>query len=353
MPPFRLIRMRSHALLGLSCMVLVVGPGGASCNDRSAQPSVASRSEQDPKPELPSGCRALPGSIVVDGRWDRIEHEASGVAMRYIPPGEYVMGSPASDGLRAVDEQSHRRVIRKGFYLGETEVTVGQWRRFVGLTGYRTDAERGTPWHDYTRGGFVTSRQGKGEWCDAAQWMNPFPHLPDYRLVDAHPVVMVSWSDSMSFCEHYALSLPSEAQWEWACRAGANTQFPWGRTSTGISRYANVADAGARQKFALMAACAEDDGAALLASVGSYEANAYGLRDMVGNVAEWCRDSYKANYPADGAGDEAATGSGMEKVARGGSWFHLPVECRPAYRMGNQSVALRNDYLGFRVALVP
>jgi len=299
-------------------------------------------------PKPPAGCKVASGAKVVDGVWDRIEHEASGIVLRYVPPGEFTMGSPANEEGRSDDERQHRRVIEKGFYLGETEVTVGQWRRFAQGSGYRTDAERGVKYGDNRDGGYTTKPDGGYEWHADASWENPFPLLRDYRLDDQHPVVQVSWNDATKFCTHHGLTLPSEAQWEWACRARSKTRFPWGAGEEGGERFANVADQSAKRRFSSWTTFGFDDGQALLAKVGSYEANRYGLKDMIGNVWEWCADGYQKEYPGDGA-TEAPAGAGASRVLRGGSWYNVPAGCRAAYRGGNEPSYLSVN-LGCRAA---
>ena len=227
-------------------------------------------------PQPPSGCKVAAGAKVVDGVWDRIEHEASGIVLRYVPPGEFTMGSPANEPDRFDNETQHRRVIAKGFYLGETEVTVGQWRRFAQASGYRTDAERGVKVGDSREGGMTCTPGGGTRWHGDASWENPFPLLRDYRLEDQHPVVQVSWNDASKFCQHHGLVLPSEAQWEWACRARSKARFPWGTGEEGGERFANVKEQAAQRRFSCWTTFEFDDGHALLAKVGSYEANRYG-----------------------------------------------------------------------------
>jgi formylglycine-generating enzyme required for sulfatase activity len=155
----------------------------------------------------------------------RIVHEASGIVLVLIPAGEFRMGSPEDEAGRTGHERQHRRVIRAPFYLGETEVTVAQFARFVNATGYRTDAERGTEESGHGRGAFAATPDGDREWTATASWRNPFPNLPDHRPRDDHPVVHVSWNDAQQFAAHFGLRLPSEAQWEYAARAGSRERF--------------------------------------------------------------------------------------------------------------------------------
>jgi sulfatase modifying factor 1 len=214
----------------------------------------------------------------------RVFHEASGIVLVLIPAGEFEMGSPETEPDRSKRERLHRRVIRKPFYLGETEVTVGQFRRFVRASGYETDAERGTPDHDNVGpGSFATTPDGERTWTTTANWRNPFPILKDFELREDHPVVHVTWNDAQRFVAHFGLRLPSEAQWEYAARAGSRERFPWGESEAGGRGFANVGDEARRRRFeSTNVFFPFDDGAALLSPVGRYKPNAWGLRDMIG-----------------------------------------------------------------------
>lgn len=300
-----------------------------------------------------SGFVAVAGSGVdaATGLPARVVHEASGVVLVLVPAGEFWMGSPPDEPGRERDERRHRRVVREPFYLGETEVTVAQFRRFVRATRYLTDAERGVEESGHRRGAFAATPDGEREWSAAASWRNPFPTLRGYRPSERHPVVHVSWHDAARFAEHYRLRLPTEAQWEYAARAGSATRFHWGDAEAGGRGHGNVKDAAGRRRFPVWNdAFAFDDGVVLLADVGRYRPNAWGLRDVVGNVSEWCQDVFRDEYPADGSDERAAEGPGGEaRVLRGGSWLDSPDYQRPAKRLGFRPQG-RRDFIGFRVA---
>ena len=276
----------------------------------------------------------------------RLVHKESGIALVLIPSGDFFMGSPETERERFRDRR-HKRIIRQAFYLGETEVTVGQFRRFVRATGYQTDAERGAG--EQGRGSFAATPEGDRSWNTNATWQNPFPSLTDYRINDDHPVIHVSWNDAQKFCGHFKLRLPTEAEWEYACRAGSTNRFPWGETEAGGEGYANVADQTGRKRFpSFNLAFPFEDGAALISPVGRYKPNAWGLRDMIGNVEEWCQDAFQP-YPEDGADETAATGEDLARVLRGSSWLGNPGNCRAAARFGMRASS-RRDFEGFRVA---
>lgn len=284
----------------------------------------------------------------------RVLHRPSRIVLALIPPGEFRMGSPGGEPDRGAEERAHRRVVRRPFYLGETEVTVGQFRRFVRATRYLTDAERGVEEGGHRRGAFATTAAGPDAraWTAAADWRNPFPHLGDYRLEERHPVVQVSWNDARRFAWHYGLQLPTEAQWERAARAGGSARFFWGDAEGGARGYGNFKDASGRRRFpAWNSSFPFDDGAPLLSAAGRYRPNAWGVRDIAGNVSEWCLDVFRADYPADGADEAAAAGEpGAPRVIRGSSWLDDPEASRPAKRFAFEP-RRRRDFVGFRVAL--
>jgi formylglycine-generating enzyme required for sulfatase activity len=282
----------------------------------------------------------------------RIVHKASGIVLVLIPAGEFMMGSPEGELERSKGdhERLHRRIISKPFYMGETEVTVGQFRRFVQAAGYQTDAERGIADNDrQSKGAFATVPLGDREWHTGANWQNPFPNLKDYKFQENHPVVQISWNDAQQFCAHFSLRLPTEAQWEYASRAGSQTRFPWGDGEAGGKGFANVADVSTRKRFPVTNVFFPfDDGAPLLSPVGHYKPNAWMLYDLIGNVEEWCEDAYQ-KYPADGADESAAQGdTSAVRILRGGSWLSNSTTGRAATRIGMRPSS-RRDFQGFRV----
>ncbi len=245
-------------------------------------------------------------------------------------------------------EAAHHRVIRNAFYLGETEVTNGQFRRFVEETGYRTDAESGVEVDGHTKGSFATAPPGAAtdprEWSKEASWRTPFRPRATPAPVDEHPVVHVSWNDATAFAAHFRMRLPTEAEWEYAAWAGAKTTTR-GATTSRRCGYANLADLSHEKKFPWANVLFPfDDGAATLSPVGAYKPNAWGLKDMIGNLEEWAQDTY-AEYPADGADESPVMGDGL-RVIRGRSWLDGPGMSRAALQR-----AARRDFIGFRVAI--
>jgi formylglycine-generating enzyme required for sulfatase activity len=305
------------------------------------------------KRRLPDGYVPAQGTTTdaTTGLPKRIIHRASGITLVLIPAGEFMMGSPKNEANRLNSEDQHRRVIRQPFYMGETEVTVAQFRRFVTASGYKTDAEAGTPIDRFTVGSFAAVPHGDRDWSLVANWRNQFPNLPEYRSRDDHPVIHVSWNDAKRFSEHFGFQLPTEAQWEYAARAGSQTSYFWGEKAEAGARYANVRDEQARRRFVDVGEPFPfNDGAALITKVGRYRPNAWGLYDMVGNIVEWVEDVYVRCYPGDGADETAATGDVSKggRVLRGGSWLDSTTHTRSAVRV-TMHPAARRDFIGFRI----
>lgn len=287
----------------------------------------------------PAGLRPAGGAPdPVTGLPTRVVHEASGVVLVLIPAGEFRMGQ---------GNAAHRRVIRKPFYLGETEVTNAQFGRFAKATGYRTDAERGVPLDGHLKGSFAhlpDSPKEQRAWSEGASWRRPFPYLLDPPPRDDHPVVHVSWADANAFAVHFGLRLPTEAEWDYAAWAGSTSEYPWGEAAAGGAEYANLGDLAHKRRFPSVNVWFPfDDGAEVLSPVGAYKPNAWGLKDMIGNVEEWVQDTYE-KYPPDGADASAAVGDGL-KVVRGRSWLDGPGMNRAAMQFFS-----RRDFIGFRVA---
>ncbi len=266
--------------------------------------------------------------------------------MVLIPAGSFAMGD--DNGL---DDEwpAHEVTITKPFYLGKCEVTVGQFRRFVEATGYVTDAEKGTGF----QGAFGWDRKAM-EFAMNAEYSWRSPGFPQS---DADPVVNVSWNDAMEFCKWLSREkgktyrLPTEAEWEYACRAGTATEYSHGDDPEGVAKIGNVADAEFKSQFPeLEAVIQASDGHAYTSPAGSFLPNAFGLYDMHGNVWEWCADWYDPeHYTRSPSIDPEGPATGEERVYRGGGWFNCTRGCRAASRSASQPEN-RNLTLGFRVA---
>ena len=240
------------------------------------------------------------------------------IDMVQIPGGEFMMGSEKG----ALDERPVHHVRVNSFYLGRTEVTVAQWRTFVKETSYVTQAEQ-------RRGGMVRGDKGREVKRDA-NWKNPY-----LVQTDDHPVVLVSWKDAQEFCRWLskktglAYRLPTEAEWEYACRAGSNDDY-YGDLDK-IAWYEYNSDGRTHP-------------------VGNKNPNAFGLYDMLGNVWEWCQDRYDKNYYGTSPGvNPTGSSQGSYRICRGGSWCSKPPRARAAFRR-HEPVFFRFYRLGFRLA---
>ena len=266
-----------------------------------------------------------------------------------LPGGEFTMGSAPGQPERDDDESPPRRVQVKQFALGKTEVTVLQWRQFVQASGYLTEAER-----QVQAAGCFTWEPDDTEWAWRAgrNWRDP-----GWRQKDSEPVVCISWNDAQAYlrwlAQHSGMPgwrLPSEAEWEYAARAGSTTRRPWGDEAGAVCAHANGADrtAGPRGRaWSEPAACS--DGHWYAAPVASYRPNAWGLHDMLGNVWEWVQDCYGpyASAPSDGSAHQASACPG--RVVRGGAWDDPPAVLRSAERFWLGQVN-RNNNIGLRIA---
>ena len=249
-----------------------------------------------------------------------------------IPAGEFVMGS--SDG--PADEYPPSPVeIEQAFYLGRFEITNALYALF--------DSDHDSAYISMTN-------------KDVAVRGHPVNR-------PTQPVVRVTWEQAMAFCDWLSartgleFSLPTEAQWEWACRAGSREAFSFGDMTADFSAHANLADLAltnyAKRDSPKWHPKDErfDDGAMFTAPVGRYDPNAWGLHDMHGNVAEWTRSTYCAYPydPHDGREDRRRAG---RRVVRGGSWYDRPARARSAFRVAYEPwQAVYN--VGFRVVLLP
>jgi formylglycine-generating enzyme required for sulfatase activity len=280
-----------------------------------------------------------------------------------IPAGKFMMGSPDDDKDADVSEKPrHEVTISKAFYLGKHEVTRGQFRKFVEAIRYQTEAEKdgygGTGYdektgHYYGPGFDVeTGKYWSGD-KTSFSWKNT-----GFVQTDDHPVVNVSWNDAKKFCswlstkEHKPYNLPTEAEWEYACRAGTTTRFYGGNSEETLEKTANIADASKRRKVQDGTLPEKwDDGYPFTAPVGKFAANPFGLQDMDGNVCEWCQDRFGEHYYANSdKQDPQGPSTGFARILRGGSFDHYARHCGAASRSWDAPVG-RFHNRGFRVRL--
>ncbi|MGD0089134.1 MAG: formylglycine-generating enzyme family protein [Planctomycetota bacterium] len=208
----------------------------------------------------------------------------NGVALELvlIPAGKFVMGSPAEEKYHSDDETQHEVTISNPFYMGKYEVTQEQYEEVMG--------------------------------SNPSQFKGP-----------KNPVETGSWNEAQEFCKKLGaktsktIKLPTEAQWEYACRAGSTTAYCFGEGENGLADYAWYDGNSGRRTH----------------PVGEKKPNSWGLYDMHGNVWEWCQDWYGHKYYAESPkADPLGPAKGAEHVLRGGSWDYDPVICRSAYRRG-------------------
>ena len=251
----------------------------------------------------------------------------------------------------ANEHPQHHVYITKPFYLGIYTVTRGQFRRFVKETGYKTDAEkREKPGPDLKYEGDIYNPH--------CSWRNP-----GFKQTDEHPVVNVDWDDAMAFCkwlgkkEGKTYRLPTEAEWEYACRAGTTTRYYSGNDPESLTRVGNVADAAFKAEYPYMAAIKASDGYVYTAPVGRFKPNAFGLYDMHGNVFQMCADWYSPKYYAESAACDPTgpdgPGPGNARVLRGGCWTFGPFVARSAARTPAGPGGGVCGWTGFRVAMTP
>jgi formylglycine-generating enzyme required for sulfatase activity len=288
-----------------------------------------------------------PGEVIVDPFLDR---SGSAPALLVVPTGKFEMGSPDDEeGHRSTEGPQREVVISIGYALGRTEVTVGEFREFVRATGYRTTAERDGTSSTYDEvTGRVADRQG-------VNWQDDYAGK---RAADNLPVVHVSWEDASAYVDWLGARtgkryrLPSEAEFEYALRAGSQSRFWWGEGDP-PRVVANVTGAGDRspqQRTWRKGFARYNDGHWGPAPVRSYPGNALGLFDIDGNVSEWVEDCWHENYLRAPRDSRAWINPGCERhVVRGGSWGSDPDQVRSAFRLSALSVT-RSARVGFRVA---
>jgi formylglycine-generating enzyme required for sulfatase activity len=245
----------------------------------------------------------LPQHAFADSLGVPVESSNSiGMTLVLIPPGEFTMGSPPNEAEREPNETSYRVTLTQPFSISAHEVTQSQYERVTGKNPSRFQGE-------------------------------------------SNPVEMVSWNDATEFCRLLSLlpkermagnsyRLPTESEWEYACRAGTATKYSYGDDDTQLSDYAWF-DRNSNQTSH---------------PVGQKKPNPWGLYDMHGNVWEWCHDWY-GDYPGGTVVDPSGSSSGTKRVYRGGSWGYLSVGCRSALRTMNVPDYRLSDH-GFRVVRI-
>ena len=234
---------------------------------------------------------------------------AIGMEFVYIPKATFTMGSPPDEPKRHHDEVQHPVALLTGFYMSTTEVTQGQWHKVMGDN--------------------PSEFMECGEQC---------------------PVESISWNDVQNFIkqlnkieENKTYRLPTEAEWEYACRAGTDTPFSYGKCLS--TEQANF------DGRTPLDECPRGKYRERVTPVAKFPPNPWGLYDMHGNVWEWCQDWYGTILPGP-ATDPTGPSSGKYKVVRGGSWFSLDDDCRSANR-DRSAPNLGLNFIGFRLVMMP
>jgi formylglycine-generating enzyme required for sulfatase activity len=316
-----------------------------------ARPAVVPDGEDSAEVELTAADTAAPGAgratltaragdVSADGPLEvtvalgREYVNSLGMRLVRIRPGTFTMGSPGNEEGHAANEGPRRQAtITRTYYLGACPVTKGQFAAFVKETGYKTDAEK----------------DGQGGWGYNAATRKYEGRDPMYswrytgwEQTDNHPVVNVTWNDATEFCkwlskkEGRVYELPTEAEWEFACRAGTTTAYSFGDDPKQLGDYAWYSDNSDGRPHA----------------VGGKKPNPWGLYDLHGNVFQWCADWYGDKYESGPVKDPKGPAAGKTRVVRGGSWNGGPNDCRSANRVGDNPGDSTGD-TGFRAALRP
>jgi len=280
----------------------IIARKNAEEKERAAQPQPSPRPPSSPAAVNPFDSGAV-GSIVTATLPGSVE-----LKLCYCPPGNFTMGSPPGERGREEDEKQVSVTLTKGFWLAQTEFTQVQWESVMGG--------------------------------------NPSP-----RKISTHPAVSVTWDNVQTFLKKlnglnllppgWQWALPTEAQWEYACRAGTTTPFSFGEVLT--AELANFGNS-------LYGTATEGPNPRRTSPAGSYQPNAWGFFDMHGNVYEWCQDWHADGLS--GGTDPPGAASGSVRVIRGGAYYCVGERCRSASRFYFTPGAAA-DYLGFRPAAVP
>ena len=311
----------------------LIPPAGPAPDGSSDADDAAGTASSEPAAPSPDGtfrdCPECPEMVVVTAGW-------------------FEMGCAGGDCAHT-ETPAHGVGIPVDFALGRFEVTVGEFRQFAEAAGYRTEAERNP---DVGCGTMEIAARNTWASTPGRSWRNL-----EYTVQDRQPVTCVSWNDARAYAAWLGARagaeyrLPSEAEWEYAVRAGTRTHYHFGDAPERLCAYANGRDLTTLPNGTAWSNPAQcDDGAVYPRAVGSYEPNPLGLHDMYGNVWEWVEDCWNGSYagaPTDG--DPWLEGDCAVRVLRGGAWISPPRNIRAAYRF-RLSATNRTNFAGFRVA---
>jgi formylglycine-generating enzyme required for sulfatase activity len=260
---------------------------------------------------------------------DKTFTNSIGMEFIFVPGGRFKMGSPEKEPGRYGNEgPQHEVQITRPFYLGKYEVRVSEFREFVKATNYKTQTE--------ARGGSWVWKKDKFVRDPEIFW-----YRPGFSQADNHPVACISWKDAMEYCKWlgsktgHVYRLPTEAEWEYACRAGSQEAYSFGPDGRGLEKHGWFLDnAGGKTH-----------------PVGQKKPNAWGFYDMHGNVWELCQD-WLGNYASSFVVDPTGVPSGLTRVIRGGGWGTRPQDSRCAVRKDSTPADASNRN-GFRLVRMP
>ena len=318
-----------------------------------------------------TGLLLLSTTLFASAQTPQILTDRQGFTFVRIPAGQFSMGAQETaaswsgsfptlplERVEALSDEQPVHTVRftRDIWMGRTEVTVGQFRRFVQATGHVPESiADGTGGYGFNptydpktspRGDAFEGRLPKWSWMD-----------PGWPQTEDHPVVNVTWRDAVAMAawlsqvEGVTYRLPTEAEWEYACKAGSTTRYSTGDEPSSLQGHANLFDQASAVHWPhwQMHALPWRDGFAFTAPVGQFKANSWGLHDMHGNVWEWTADwygehTYRQSSPTDPTGPE----TGGTKVRRGGSWHTWPAYARCSFRNWN-TPETRYTLVGFRL----
>lgn len=312
-----------------ACAILLVS---AECRAGSKSPWLQQRENRFAEWKTQTAGHIMPREL-----WDA----PAAPELVVIPPGEFVMGAPRSEP-DSFEAERPQHQVRVGYPLaaGRFDVTRGEFAEFVAETHY-----------DATPGGCLGFNGKTFEQNARYTWRNPgFPQT------DEHPVVCVSWDDANAYARWLSAKtgkpyrLLSEAEWEYAARAGHSSEFWWGTNVEAGCNFSNMADVSAKAVFPYWGVVGCNDRHVFTSPVGAFPANPNGLYDISGNVWQWVADCWTRDYshaPMNGSAQQH--GNCTVHVIRGGSWNDRPRGERLAYR-AKARTGVRGAGLGFRVA---
>ncbi|MFH0965433.1 MAG: SUMF1/EgtB/PvdO family nonheme iron enzyme [Planctomycetota bacterium] len=258
--------------------------------------------------KVPAGCRAAESAAAsIGGYADRIIHEKTGMEMALVKAGAVTMGDRRTP---------HRVTVMESFYMGRTEATNAQYRKFIEESGYDGKSDTDPAYDLYLR-------HFRGKSIMSAE--------------DGYPIVWVSWKNAKAFCDWAGLALPSESQWEYACRAGSYTSYYFGEDEKEFDKYGWALTSKEYHTHA----------------VGQKLPNAWGLYDMLGNVWEWVEDDFAESYDGSPTDGSARLEDRMTKTLRGGCWGSgvKPYACGSGARFNGAPTNAAGE-IGFRAILV-